>query len=99
MCLPYLKFSDLLPETLIFSFGLSNTIMSQTPKLQQGPYILILKQSNSEYVNEWLEKYGVFVHCGFSKGAVKCDFQQCDILTSEDSDEPLQPPFKLRNFK
>ena len=28
-----------------------------------------------------------------------CDFQQCDILTSVDSDEPLQPPFKLRNFK
>ena len=25
------------------------------------------------------------------------DFQQFDILTSEDSDKPLQPPFKLRN--
>ena len=24
-------------------------------------------------------------------------FQQCGILTSEDSDEPVQPPFKLRN--
>ena len=28
-----------------------------------------------------------------------CDFQQCGILTSIDSDEPLQPPFKLRNSK
>ena len=28
-----------------------------------------------------------------------CDFQQFDILTSVDSDEPLQPPFKLRNCK
>ena len=24
-----------------------------------------------------------------------CDFQQCDILTSVDSDEPVRPPFKL----
>ena len=28
-----------------------------------------------------------------------CDFQQCGILTSVDSDKPVQPPFKLRNFK
>ena len=27
------------------------------------------------------------------------DFQQCGILTSIDSDEPVQPPFKLRNSK
>ena len=32
-------------------------------------------------------------------GASACDFQQFDILTSVDSDEPLQPPFKLRNSK
>ena len=25
-----------------------------------------------------------------------CDFQQCGILTSEDSDKPVQPTFKLR---
>ena len=28
-----------------------------------------------------------------------CDFQQCGILSSADSDEPVQPPFKLRNSK
>ena len=28
--------------------------------------------------------------------AAKCDFQQCGILTSVDSDERAQPPFKLR---
>ena len=28
-----------------------------------------------------------------------CDFQQCGILTSVDSGEPVQPPFKLRNSK
>ena len=26
-----------------------------------------------------------------------CDFQKCGILTSVDSDEPVQSPFKLRN--
>ena len=28
-----------------------------------------------------------------------CDFQQCGILTSVDSDEPVQPPFEPRNSK
>ena len=28
-----------------------------------------------------------------------CDFQQCGILTSVDSDEPVQPPCKLRSSK
>ena len=31
--------------------------------------------------------------------AVTCDFKQCGILTSVDSDEPAQLPFKLRNSK
>ena len=31
--------------------------------------------------------------------AVTRDFQQCGILTSVDSDEPVQPLFKLRNSK
>ena len=31
--------------------------------------------------------------------AMTCDFQQCGILTSVDLDEPVQPPFKLRNSK
>ena len=30
-------------------------------------------------------------------GAVTCDFQKCGILTSVDSDKPVQHPFKLRN--
>ena len=28
-----------------------------------------------------------------------CDFQQCGILPSVDSDYPVQPRFKLRNCK
>ena len=31
---------------------------------------------------------------GKYKLAVTCDFQQCGILTSVDSDKPVQPPFK-----
>ena len=31
--------------------------------------------------------------------AAACDFQQVGILTSVDSDEPPQPPIKLRNSK
>ena len=27
------------------------------------------------------------------------NFQQCGILSNVDSDEPVQPPFKLRNSK
>ena len=28
-----------------------------------------------------------------------CDFRQCDILTSVDSDEPVQPPFIFKKLK
>ena len=31
--------------------------------------------------------------------AMTGDFQQCGLLTKLDSDEPVQPPFKLRNSK
>ena len=31
--------------------------------------------------------------------AATCDFQQCGILTSVDSEEPMQPRFKVRNSK
>ena len=31
--------------------------------------------------------------------AVTSDVQQCGIWTSVDSDEPVQPPFKLINLK
>ena len=31
--------------------------------------------------------------------ATTCDFHQCGIMTSVDSEEPVQPPFKLRNSR
>ena len=37
--------------------------------------------------------------CSQMKLAATCDFQQCGILTSVDSDVPVQPPLKLRNSK
>ena len=37
--------------------------------------------------------------CGWVIWAMTCDFQQCGILNSVDSDEPVQHPCKLRNSK
>ena len=39
--------------------------------------------------------------CGLITGMrqVQKDFQQFDFLTSVDSDEPIQPPFRLKNYK
>ena len=31
--------------------------------------------------------------------AATCDFQQCGILTSVDSEKPVQPPFKFKQLK
>ena len=38
-------------------------------------------------------------HVDYDKRAATCDFQQYGILTSGESDEPVQPPFKLINSK
>ena len=35
----------------------------------------------------------------FFNRALKCDYQQCGILTSVDSDKTGEPPFKLRTSK
>ena len=34
-----------------------------------------------------------------NKNELRRDFQHCDILKSVDLYEPVQPPFKLRNYK
>ena len=48
---------------------------------------------SSDQVNRFLN------YCLYSINRLDCDLQQCGILTSVDSDEPVQPPFKLRNSK
>ena len=37
--------------------------------------------------------------CNLGNRAATCNFQHCGILTNVDSDEPVQPHFKLRNSK
>ena len=44
-----------------------------------------------------LNPIGVRLH--LNKYAATCDFQQCGIFTSVDSDEPMRSPVKLRNSK
>ena len=41
------------------------------------------------------------LHCSLRLNMLgaTCDVQQCGILTSIDSDKPVQPLFKLRNCK
>ena len=46
-----------------------------------------------------LSKPSLLAYIKFNNWAVTCDFQQCGILTSVHSDEPVQPHFKLRNSK
>ena len=47
----------------------------------------------------WLPDYCFLAEFLKHIRAMTRDFQQCGILTSVDSDEPMQPPVKLRNFK
>ena len=56
---------------------------------------------NLELLACWLHQHGHLCVISNKKSldfyiwAVTCDFQQCSILTCVDSDEPVQPPFKL----
>ena len=45
-----------------------------------------------------LDREGVILSVNNIRAAT-CDFQQCGILTSIDSDEPVQLSVKLRNSK
>ena len=57
----------------------------------------VLYSSNQQMM--LLYRYGMMDQSEQNKSATTCDFQQCGILTSVDSDELGQPPFKLRNSK
>ena len=59
-----------------------------------GYKILILKGQSTAMVFSELK-----FACKHWKWAMTCDFQQCGILTCVYSDEPVQPPLKLRNSK
>ena len=54
------------------------------------------------FLNElfkWDGSYLSVLGCNDAILAATCDFQQRVILTSIDSDEPVQPLFKLRHSK
>ena len=69
-----------------------------------GNLLLFLLKCNTKFLENPSVVY--FWFCVFiflavfkQKWAATCDFQQCGILTSVDSDKPVQPPYKLRNSK
>ena len=60
----------------------------------------LLDEGSPAKVDYQAEAFGE-VGCGksFTYEPASCDFQQCGIFTSVDSDELVQPPIKLRNSK
>ena len=66
---------------------------------QVSLYICVWEGRRCEHLNNVLSKYIVCVLECMHNWAVTCHFQQCGILTSGDSYEPVQPPVKLRNSK
>ena len=95
MCLPYLKFSDPLPEThFIFiwpdSFFFVKMRSSQNHSAAiRYRYIIPLSQIFN-VANKILAKISEFtVNSLFSAFELRRDFQQHGILTSVDSDEPV----------
>ena len=73
--------------------------------LSQGFYALLssklacmfrkVKRNENIYILE----HCIAFHVIIDNWAMTCDFQQYGILTSVDSDEPVQPPYQLRNSK
>ena len=61
-----------------------------------GSMSKVLSDTSSTSILCVCEKRRLLVHLYC---AVACDFQQCDILKSVDSDQPVQHPFTLRNSK
>ena len=83
-------------KEIYFLLGKYN-LWSQGPQYIQWTIPSLLYQSRGKIplVHKGLVELILTVH----KWATAWDFQQCGILTCVDSDEHLQPPFKLRNSK
>ena len=75
---------------------ISNIVMCATSKASDQPaHTRSLIRAFSSRLNIlWVLGYWLIIIW-----ATTCDFQQYGILTNVDSDEHVQPPFKLRNFK
>ena len=64
-------------------------------------YVVVFKLHSTPYgldEEEKKKKYCLY-HADNHIWAMTCDFQQCGVLTNVDSDEPVKPPFRLRNSK
>ena len=72
-------------------FYLSKQCRPWQAKPQQNSYCCLIWASYNDHHNK---RYHFYI-----KWAMTCDLQQCGILTCVDSDEPVQPPLKLRNSK
>ena len=80
--------------------GITSRVSAQLVPSQQVPGVSLLGQFGPgtslapEGKWAWTRDFGTY-----RIWAAAWDFQQCGILTSVDSDEHVQPPFKLRNSK
>ena len=72
---------------------LLNQILHSTEFALETKLICICILQNSHFHTKEFTFYKICIW------AVTCYSQQCGILTSVDSDEPVQPPVKLRNSK
>ena len=63
-----------------------------------GRFTLILPTENAAE-NHHLLMFSATIFRLNNIRSATCDFQQCGILTSVDTDKPVQHPVKLRNSK
>ena len=76
------------PDCIVWS------LMEHSICLKRVKYVLLLAWFKTSSTSS-----STFVKTEIKIWAAAWDFQQFDILTSVDPNEPLQPPFKLRNSK
>ena len=72
------------------------------PASRKGLRLTLRSALFGEGGRDWRPWYWNLKRVGYRpqmKWAATCDFQYCGILTSGDSDEPVQPLFRLRNSK
>ena len=109
MCLAHGHNSDAIEAWTLNRLVSSQALYHCTPILLVLMFVLMLYIPVNNFtvisvmVNElsipWHVVYYFYTQILYKIWALTCDFQQCGILTSVDSEEPVQPPVKLRNFK
>ena len=91
-------------ETYKLGYGPRTTLKKIRNRYNQVPHLTqdtngkvtisqLDTKNESQVITDLYHRYLGLVYSKMS------DFQQCGILICVDSDEPVQPPFKLRNTK